>query len=117
MKTNRSIHLRNLSGFLSIFCILIFTQAATAARPNIILIFCDDLGYGDLACFGHPTIATPHLDRMAAEGMKFTQFYAAAPVCTPSRAALLTGRLPLRSGMCSNRRRVLFPDSNGGIPE
>lgn len=85
-------------------------------RPNFVVIFCDDLGYGDLACFGHPTIATPHLDRMAAEGMKFTQFYSAAPVCTPSRAALMTGRLPLRNGMCSNKRRVLFPDSKGGLP-
>ncbi|HRX78608.1 MAG TPA: sulfatase [Pirellulaceae bacterium] len=85
-------------------------------RPNFVVIFCDDLGYGDLACFGHPTIATPNLDRMAAEGMKFTQFYAAAPVCTPSRAALMTGRLPLRNGMCSNNRRVLFPDSKGGLP-
>ncbi len=84
--------------------------------PNFVVIFCDDLGYGDLACFGHPTIATPNLDRMAAEGMKLTQFYSAAPVCTPSRAALMTGRLPLRSGMCSNKRRVLFPNSKGGIP-
>jgi len=90
---------------------------AVERPPNFIIIFCDDLGYGDLACFGHPTIETPHLDRMAAEGMKFTQFYAAAPVCTPSRAALLTGRLPLRSGMCSNKRRVLFPDSKGGLPD
>ena len=53
---------------------------------------------------------------MAAEGMKLTQFYSASSVCTPSRAALLTGRLPIRSGMCSSKRRVLFPDSDGGIP-
>jgi len=85
-------------------------------EPNVVIIFTDDLGYGDLACFGHPTIATPHLDRMAAEGMRFTEFYTAASVCTPSRAALLTGRLPLRSGMCSDRNRVLFPDSHGGLP-
>ena len=85
--------------------------------PNIVVIFADDLGYGDLGCFGHPTISTPNLDRMAAEGMKFSQFYSAAPVCTPSRAALLTGRLPIRSGMCSDRRRVLFPNSAGGLPE
>lgn len=89
---------------------------ARADQPNFVVIFCDDLGYGDLRCFGHPTIATPHLDQMAAEGMRWLQFYSAAPVCTPSRAALMTGRLPLRNGLCSNKRRVLFPDSEGGIP-
>lgn len=90
--------------------------SAPPPRPNIVVIYADDLGYGDLACFGHPTIRTPELDRMATEGMRFTQFYSAAPVCTPSRAALLTGRLPVRSGMSSDRRRVLFPNSGGGIP-
>ena len=63
--------------------------------PNIVIIFADDLGYGDLGCFGHPTIATPNLDRMAREGLRLTQFYVAECVCTPSRAALLTGRLPI----------------------
>ncbi len=87
-----------------------------AAQPNVVIIFTDDLGYGDLGAYGHPTIRTPHLDRMAQEGMKFTQFYSAASVCTPSRAALLTGRLPIRSGMASDERRVLFPDSRYGIP-
>ena len=90
---------------------------ASDRLPNIIVIFADDLGYGDLGVYGHPTIQTPHLDQMAREGMKFTQFYAGASVCTPSRAALLTGRLPIRSGMCSTKRRVLFPDSGGGLPE
>ena len=85
--------------------------------PNIIVLFADDLGYGDLGCFGHPTIRTPNLDGMAAEGMELTQFYAAASVCTPSRAGLLTGRLPVRSGMCSDKRAVLFPDSDGGLPQ
>ena len=86
-----------------------------AQKPNFIVIFCDDLGYGDLACFGHPTIRTPNLDRMAVEGQKWTNFYVGASVCTPSRAALLTGRLPVRNGMMSATRRVLFPDSKGGL--
>ena len=89
---------------------------AADSPPNFVVIFADDLGYGDLSCYGHPTIRTPHLDQMAREGMRFTQFYSAAEVCTPSRAGLLTGRLPPRSGMCSNKRRVLFPDSKGGMP-
>ncbi len=83
---------------------------------NFVIIFCDDLGWGDPACFGNPVIRTPHLDRMAAEGQRWTQFYVAAPVCTPSRAALLTGRYPIRNGMTSARRVVLFPNSGGGLP-
>ena len=90
--------------------------AGDVQKPNVVILFADDLGYGDLGCFGHPTIRTPNLDRMAAEGQKWTQFYAAASVCTPSRAGLMTGRLPIRSGMCGNRR-VLFPDSIGGLPD
>lgn len=104
-----------LLAFGAVFAAAIPASAAETP-PNIVVIFADDLGYGDLQCFGHPTIRTPNLDRMAAEGMRFTQFYSAAPVCTPSRAALLTGRLPIRSGMCSDKRRVLFPNSGGGIP-
>ena len=88
-----------------------------ASQPNFIIIFTDDQGYGDLGCFGHPTIRTPNLDRMAAEGQKWTSFYVAANVCTPSRAALMTGRLPIRNGMYSDTRRVLFPDSDGGLPQ
>jgi arylsulfatase A-like enzyme len=87
-----------------------------AERPNIIILFADDLGYGDLGCYGHPSIRTPNLDRMAAEGMRFTDFYSAAEVCTPSRAALLTGRYPVRNGMCHERYRVLRPNSTGGLP-
>lgn len=85
------------------------------AKPNVVIIFADDLGYGDLGCYGSPTIRTPNLDRMAAEGLRFTDFYSAAEVCTPSRAALLTGRYPIRNGMCGHRR-VLFPNSKGGLP-
>ena len=95
----------------------LFGRHGLAARPNVVVIFCDDLGYGDLGCFGHPTIATPNLDQMAVEGQKWTEFYVAACVCTPSRAGLQTGRYPIRNGMCSNTRRVLFPDSRGGLPE
>jgi arylsulfatase A-like enzyme len=90
---------------------------AAPEKPNFIIIFCDDLGYGDLGCYGHPSIRTPNLDRMAAEGQRWTDFYAAAEVCTPSRAAILTGRLPIRSGMASHKRRVLFPNSKGGLPD
>lgn len=90
--------------------------ARGADKPNFVIIFADDLGYGDLGCFGHPTIRTPNLDRMAAEGQRWTNFYVGASVCTPSRAALLTGRLPIRTGMMSAKRRVLFPDSKGGLP-
>jgi len=113
---------RNKTSF-GIFALLLFILPAAESqardqnqKPNIVVIYGDDLGYGDLGCFGHPTIRTPNLDRMAAEGMKWTQFYSAAPVCTPSRAALNTGRLPIRNGMCSSKRRVLFPNSGGGIP-
>ena len=91
--------------------------AKNPAQPNVIIILADDLGYGDLGCYGHPTIRSPHIDRMAREGIRFTQFYSAAEVCTPSRAALLTGRLPPRSGLCSNKRRVAFPNTSGGLPD
>ena len=74
------------------------------------------MGYGDIASYGHPTIKTPNLDIMASEGQKWTQFYSASSVCTPSRAALLTGRLPIRNGMIGKEHRVLFPDSEFGLP-
>ena len=94
-------------------------ESPTSTRsntPNFIIIFADDLGYGDLGAYGHPTIKTPNLDKMAEEGQKWTNFYAAASVCTPIRAALLTGRLPVRNGMCSDKIRVLFPNSVHGLP-
>ncbi len=69
--------------------------------PNILLIMADDLGYGDLSCYGSSLIHTPHLDSLARQGMKFTQFYAGASVCSPSRVALMTGRYPIRAGFSS----------------
>ena len=87
---------------------LVATVSVLAARPapaqqprqpNVILLLADDLGYADLGCYGHPVIRTPRLDRLAAEGVRFTQFYAAAPVCSPSRAGIMTGRNPNRLGI------------------
>ena len=86
-------------------------------KPNFIIVFVDDMGYGDLGCYGHPTINTPNLDKMAYEGQKWTQFYSASSVCTPSRAGLLTGRLPIRNGMIGKQTRVLFPNSKYGLPD
>lgn len=68
-------------------------------RPNIVVVLCDDLGYGDLECYGHPHIKTPNLNKLAKEGIRFTDFYSAAPVCSPSRVGLLTGRSPNRAGV------------------
>jgi len=87
-------------------------QPASAPRPNFIILFADDMGYGDLSCYGHPNIQTPNLDRMASEGIRFTSGYAAASVCTPSRVGLLTGRYAKRAGLPNN----LGPDSIGGLP-
>ncbi len=79
-----------------------------AKRPNIIFVLFDDLGYGDLGCYGNKAIKTPHLDRVAKQGIRFTQFTVPTAVCTPSRVAFLTGRYPLRTGVSF----VLFPSSS-----
>jgi arylsulfatase A len=78
-----------------------FDQQPTrgADRPNFLVILCDDLGYGDLGCYGHPSIKTPHLDQLAGQGIRFTDCYSAAPVCSSSRAGLMTGRTPCRLGV------------------
>jgi arylsulfatase A len=100
-----------------LFFVCYSSNGQNKSDVNFIIIFTDDQGYGDLSCYGHPTIKTPNIDRMAIEGQRWTNFYSPANVCTPSRAGLLTGRLAIRSGMCSNERRVLFPDSDGGLPK
>lgn len=81
--------------------------------PNFIVVMADDLGLGDIGPYGAKQIATPNLDRMAAEGLKFEAFYSSANVCTPSRAGLLTGRYSVRMGLSVN---VLFPNSENGLP-
>lgn len=83
-----------------------------ATRPNIILINCDDLGYGDLGCYGAKDIRTPHLDRMAKEGTRFTDFSVTSALCTPSRASLMTGKYPGRVGLATG---VLRPDATNGL--
>ncbi len=86
-------------------------QAPDARKPNIVLVFTDDQGYQDLGCYGSPQIRTPNIDALAADGVRFTDFYVAASVCSPSRAALLTGCYPPRVGVS----RVLFPRDNIGL--
>ncbi|KAK3865242.1 hypothetical protein Pcinc_029142 [Petrolisthes cinctipes] len=81
--------------------------------PNIVLILADDLGYGDLSYSGHPTSRTPHIDRLARKSRYFTHFYVSSPVCSPSRASLLTGRLQVRSGVYPG---VFTPDNTQGLP-
>jgi len=95
-----------------IVIVMVFTsfqaeKKAASAQPNIVLIFMDDMGYADLSCFGSTTISTPNIDKLAANGMKFTDFHVAASICTPSRTALLTGCYPHRLGL----PKVLFPES------
>ena len=87
------------------------TQQARTDLPNFVIIFADDLGYGDLGSYGAQNIHTPHLDRMADDGLRFTSLYSISPVCSPSRAGLLTGRYPIRSGI----HHVFFPESWTGI--
>lgn len=105
----RSPHLALL---LTLALALAATVFGQAKKPNVILIFADDMGYGDLGCFGSETIRTPHLNKLASQGRKFTSFMVASPVCSPSRAALLTACYPKRVGM---HEHVLFPTSTKGL--
>lgn len=107
--------MKNYKRILSHAALVILFLAAKGFgedKPNFIVIFADDQGYGDLSCYGSTKIKTPNIDRLAKEGRKFTSFMVASPVCTPSRAALLTGCYPKRVGM---HQHVLFPSSNKGL--
>ena len=94
-----------------LFIILQITGLIFSKTPNFIVIFTDDQGYEDIGCFGSPKIKTPHLDQLAAEGRKFTSFYSANSVCSPSRAALMTGCYPTRVSVPG----VLFPRHKEGL--
>lgn len=80
-------------------------QAAADKRPNLVIILADDLGYGDLAVYGHQIVKTPNIDKLAQDGVRFTDYYAPAPLCSPSHAGLLTGRMPFRTGIRSGSRK------------
>ncbi len=112
---NRTI--RRPAVFVLTALMLATAPVMAATQPNVVILFADDLGYGDLGSFGHPYIRTPHLDQMALEGQRWTDFYVAAPVCSPSRGALLTGRLPVRTGLYGNLIGVYFPNDPGGFPD
>ncbi|RLC16568.1 MAG: hypothetical protein DRI24_08110, partial [Deltaproteobacteria bacterium] len=73
-------------------------ESPESDKPNVVIFLADDLGYGDLGSYGNPIIKTPHIDKFAAEGVRMTDFHSGGTVCSPSRAALLTGRNPYRSG-------------------
>ena len=96
-----------------LLALLLSVSCVSAASPNIVIIFCDDLGYADVGCFGAKGYTTPHLDRMAAQGVRFTNFHVAQAVCSASRAGLLTGCYPNRIGI----HGALVPKTNHGIAD
>jgi hypothetical protein len=103
------------------FCLLVACVAkntnVTGIRPNVVVLFVDDLGYGDLETYGNTLVKTPYINELAKEGLKFTSWYSAAALCTPSRAALLTGRLPIRSGVTDDNMQVFATMmQSGGLP-
>ncbi|XP_053436312.1 arylsulfatase F [Nycticebus coucang] len=104
--------------FLCLLLTTCWSHGANEHKPNIVLIMVDDLGIGDLGCYGNDTIQTPNIDRLARDGVRLTQHISAAPLCSPSRAAFLTGRYPIRSGMVSNNsdRVIQTLGVPGGLP-
>src|SRR6187431_1906885 len=94
--------------------LFIVSGSAYPRSPNIVILYADDMGHGDLGCYGCKDIRTPNIDALAKSGVRFTNYYSAAPICSPSRAALLTGRYPIRCGIPSNVASV--PKSHDGLP-
>src|SRR5689334_13419667 len=110
--------------FVGVVLLIVHSVIAADRPPNLVLILTDDQGYNDLGCYGSKTIKTPRIDSLAAEGIRFTDFYVAANVCTPSRAAILTGCYPQRIGMGEIpqipggkpwQTRVLYPGAKFGL--
>ena len=94
------------------------TERYKGTKPNVLILFADDLGYGDLSDYGHPTTSTPNLDSLANKGVKFTQWYSGFHVCSPSRGSMMTGRLPIRTGTAGEAwfGGVFNADAVGGLP-
>ncbi|MBN1479998.1 arylsulfatase [candidate division KSB1 bacterium] len=113
MKTHRP----TLFILLFVVSLLLFCSTTNQQKPNFIIIFCDDLGYGDLGCFGSTLHRTPHIDRIAQNGMRLTSFYSTSGVCTPSRSSLMTGCYPRRVSMHQDHNNycVLFPVGKKGL--
>ncbi|XP_070222416.1 steryl-sulfatase isoform X1 [Bos mutus] len=109
---------RDMMTLLLLLLFLCEAQSWVASKPNFVLLMADDLGIGDPGCYGNKTLRTPNIDRLARGGVKLTQHLAASPLCTPSRAAFMTGRYPVRSGMASQSQVgvFLFSASSGGLP-
>lgn len=99
MKINRTITIRPITAFVALLSVSLAPakEISAAASPNVVLIFADDLGYGDLGCYGATKLKTPNIDRLAAEGIRLTDAHSASAVCTPSRYGLLTGEYPFRA--------------------
>ena len=99
--TSGESHMKSYQTVCAILALSINVLAASAEQPNVVILYCDDLGYGDLSCYGHEQIETPRLDKLASEGIRFTDYYSPSPLCSPSRAGLMTGRNPTRMGVYS----------------
>ena len=97
-----------------------FVISLTSAKPNILIFLVDDLGIADLGCFGNDTIKTPNIDRLAEQGARLRHDVTPDAICTPNRAAFLTGRYPIRSGLASDSgqdRVFLYTSTSGGLPQ
>ena len=105
------VHRFRLAPFFCLVLSVLTTTTEAAEPPNIIYILADDLGYGDLSCYGQTKLATPHIDRLAASGVLFEQAYGPAPLCSPSRTSIMTGLRPSTTGIAAQSRRSPSPPS------